>query len=111
MQWSQTELAAGSHGEAAVPSLVQYIPGAWVGHELVGHEFGLLQLTAQAHDVTQSTLPHAAGLAQSTAHGPGPQLISPHAAIPLVQATSQAVPGAQSMLLQAPVPLHLIVQS
>lgn len=98
-------------GEAAVPSWVQYIPGGWGGHELVGHELALLQLTVQEHDVTQSTVPHDAGPAQSTVHGPGPQLIPPHAAIPLAQVMLQPVPGAQSMLLQALVPLHLIVQS
>jgi hypothetical protein len=100
----------GSHGEAAVPSWVQYSPAGWGGHELAGH-VALLHLTSHEHDVTQSTLPHVDGVAQSTMHAPGPQLMDPQAAIPLVQVMSQAVPGLQSMLLQALVPVHLIVQS
>ena len=104
-------LAVGSQGEAAVLSWVQYKLGGWGGHELAGHAAALLQLTLHEQDVTQSTVPHADGPAQSIVHGPGPQLIPPHAAIPLAHVMSQPVPSLQSMSLQALVPLHLTVQS
>jgi len=60
MQWSQTGPAFGLQGEAAVPSWVQNIPWGWGGHELAGHELGLLQLTVQEHDHAIAQIVHLA---------------------------------------------------
>jgi hypothetical protein len=77
---------------------------------VLGHDGALLHLTSHLHESMQVTAPHEDEPTQSILHTPVPHVRAPHAAIP-EQATSQPVLALQSMVPQALVLVHLIVQS
>jgi hypothetical protein len=77
---------------------------------MAGHALGVLHWTSHLHDSAQLMLAQASAPAQSTSQRFEPQLIPWHEPGP-AHVMSQRSLAAQSMRAQAPMSLHVIVQS